>query len=154
MCQNVIKSASNMGKRTTVHIVKRIYLFLTLMMSHHPFLHKFKTTNVCLLRWTCKIAIRYYSFFLEILKILCEICSLICDPISGRSCVITVCDVINWYNNFNCTLLEKDGPIFSVIHDLVFWVQNLVINICGDGGGCFPYCEHGHPNFNCRVEFV
>ena len=46
-------------------------------------------------RWTQEYAIREHCFFLEILKFLCEICSFICDYISRRSGVTTVCDIIN-----------------------------------------------------------
>jgi len=50
MCQNVIQTNSKMGNKTTVHILKWVYLPHSLMLSHHPLLHKFKITKVHLLR--------------------------------------------------------------------------------------------------------
>jgi len=129
----------------------------------------------------------------------CQICSLICDSIWGRHCVITVCVITNLCN-YNSTLRGKDdgqiffrlitlrvfecqimvigsGSFFSAVAPLLLNVYRIswpldidwlglllvallhtvrapetslgdsydmrlllrVINICGDGGGCFPW---------------
>jgi hypothetical protein len=81
LCQNVIQTAWNMCKETTIHIVKWKYLPHILMVPHNSFFHNIKIAKVLILHLTQQIASCDIWFFLEIMKLHCDFCSLIGDVI-------------------------------------------------------------------------